>query len=141
MQLNQELKAIDGESEEEFKSEYRNENPFRKLTVLLLIGEDNTEFEYLRPIFILLLGISFFLLFVLLITKRKVKTINGLFVVSMSFICVSVSAIATWQIGIIADELNLGGDAVSTLLSANTEKNRDISSIIISPSLKLSLGE
>lgn len=115
MQLNQELKAIDEEIEK-IKSEYRNENPFRKLTVLLLIGENNTEFEYLRPIFILLLDISIFLLSVLLITKRKFKTINGLFVVSMSFICVSVSAIAMWQIGIIVDELNLGGNAVSTLL-------------------------
>ncbi len=69
------------------------------------------QFDYLRPIFIVFVSIL-----ILFIFFQKSKFINGFSVISISIICSLISAISLWQIGIMADELNLAGDPVSFIL-------------------------
>jgi hypothetical protein len=69
-------------------------------------------FEYLNPVFITL--ILFLLIFLILVLmKSRIKAINGLFVVSISIICLTIGSILTWQEGLIYDELNLTGGSSS----------------------------
>jgi len=73
-------------------------------------------FDYLRPVFITFIIVLLIFLLIVILQKGKCKLINGFSVISVSIICLLVSAINLWQIGIIADELGLGGDAVSSYM-------------------------
>ncbi|GAA0336118.1 hypothetical protein GCM10008967_28160 [Bacillus carboniphilus] len=66
------------------------------------------EFIYLRPIFYVFV----FILSVLLFSQRS-KYVNGFSILSICLISSVISGIGNWQIGIIADELNLAGDKIS----------------------------
>lgn len=68
-------------------------------------------FALLRPVFITFLAILILLFLILISTKKNI--INGLTVIILSFISILVSGQLLYDIGIIADETNLGGDSVS----------------------------
>ncbi|WP_232700165.1 hypothetical protein [Brevibacillus daliensis] len=71
------------------------------------------SFDYLRPVFIIFIVVLLIFLLVVILQNGELKLINGFSVICVSIICSLVSAINLWQIGIIADELGLGGDPVS----------------------------
>ncbi|TDL31283.1 hypothetical protein E2R51_12980 [Jeotgalibacillus sp. S-D1] len=73
------------------------------------------SFTLLRPIFFTLLVVSLFLLLAVLVPKTK-NLLNGFTVACISFVTIVVCAQLLFYGAIIADETNLGGDAVSTYL-------------------------
>ncbi|MCP3738133.1 hypothetical protein [Rossellomorea sp. BNER] len=70
-------------------------------------------FTLLRPIFITFLIVSLILFLIVILPRTKNKRINGFTVTSLSIISILISAQVLFYDGVIVDELNLGGDAVS----------------------------
>jgi hypothetical protein len=70
-------------------------------------------FTLLRPTLITILIVSLLLFIKVIFPKEKIKIINGFTIVSISIISIFISAQVLFYIGIIADEINLGGDPVS----------------------------
>lgn len=73
-------------------------------------------FTLLRPVFVVILIISLILFFLMIIPRFKNKIVNGFGVASLSTVSIIVSAQLIFYVGVIADEINLGGDAVSIYL-------------------------
>ncbi|ALC85479.1 hypothetical protein AM499_06375 [Bacillus sp. FJAT-22090] len=69
------------------------------------------EFIYLRPVFIGFIIILLVLLFGVIFLNKNI--VNLFSVVSITFICISVSAITLYSSGYIVDEYNLAGDPIS----------------------------
>lgn len=67
-----------------------------------------------RPIYILFILLLACSLFAMAFFKRKI--VNGFTVISFSVTSLFVSVIITYQIGIIADELGIGGDPLSFIM-------------------------
>lgn len=67
-----------------------------------------------RPIYILFILMLVCSLFAMAFFKRKI--INGFTVISFSVTSLFVSTIITYQIGIITDELGIGGDPLSFMM-------------------------
>ncbi|MEH6996274.1 hypothetical protein V7075_26815 [Neobacillus drentensis] len=74
------------------------------------------SFTLLRPIFITVIIASLALFFILVVPKFKKKLVNGFTVFSVSAISIVVSGQLLFYHAIVADEINLGGDTVSTYL-------------------------
>ena len=74
------------------------------------------SFTLLRPIFVTFLIVSLILLVIIILPRTKNKIINGFTVACISILSILVSAQTLFYSGIIVDEINLGGDAVSTYL-------------------------
>lgn len=74
------------------------------------------SFTLLRPIFVTFLIVSLILLVIIILPRTKNKVINGFTVACISILSILVSAQILFYCGIIVDEINLGGDAVSTYL-------------------------
>ncbi|MFZ0447449.1 MAG: hypothetical protein WAM95_22995 [Bacillus sp. (in: firmicutes)] len=74
------------------------------------------SFTLLRPIFVTFLIVLVMLFFMVILPRTKNKIINGFTVVSISILSILISAQILFYSGIIVDEMNLGGDAVSTYL-------------------------
>ena len=74
------------------------------------------SFTLLRPIFVTFLIVSLILLVIIILPRTKNKIINGFTVACISIPSILVSAQILFYSGIIVDEINLGGDAVSTVL-------------------------
>ena len=70
-------------------------------------------FTLLRPTLITFLIVSLLVFVKAILPKGKIKVINGFTIASISVISIFVSAQILFYIGIIADEINLGGDPVS----------------------------
>lgn len=70
-------------------------------------------FTLLRPTLITFLIVSLLLFVKVILPKGKIKVINAFTIASISIISIFVSAQVLFYIGIIADEINLGGDPVS----------------------------
>ena len=73
-------------------------------------------FTLLRPIFITFLIISIILFLIMVLPIGRKKLINGFTIISISIISILVSAQVLFYNGIIVDEINLGGDALSTYI-------------------------
>ncbi|MEI4768085.1 hypothetical protein WAX74_00225 [Psychrobacillus sp. FJAT-51614] len=69
------------------------------------------EFIYLRPVFIGFIIILLVLLFGVIFLNNNI--VNLFSVVSITFICTSISAITLYTSGYIADAYNLAGDLIS----------------------------
>lgn len=76
---------------------------------------DVMELAVFRPVFITMISVLL-LLVILILFKKKWKQLNGFTVISISLICLIVGAINIWQEGIVVDEFNLVGDAVSFVM-------------------------
>jgi hypothetical protein len=75
---------------------------------------DHAEvFLHFRPIYLLFISISSLLLIIVLFQNRDNKMANGFTIMVVAFISLIVSAFLTYQIGVLSDELGIGGDAVS----------------------------
>lgn len=77
---------------------------------------DLATFVYLRPVFIFFIIVLAISLIIVIFQKKKRTFINGFTIMSISLICSVASIIMMYQIGMIADELVLGGDSVSFTL-------------------------
>lgn len=73
-------------------------------------------FTLLRPVFIVLLITTLLIFFFLITSTFKNIIINGFGVVSLSTLSLIVSAQLIFYVGVIADEISLGGDAISIYL-------------------------
>ncbi|MBM7649928.1 cytochrome bd-type quinol oxidase subunit 2 [Bacillus ectoiniformans] len=73
-------------------------------------------FTLLRPIFVSFLILLLVLLVIIILPRANSKVINGFTVTCISILSIFVSAQVLFYSGIIVDEMNLGGDAVSTAL-------------------------
>jgi hypothetical protein len=71
---------------------------------------------YFRPILISFIVLLLIFLFVSILYKGKHKLIIRALMVVTSFICTIVSVKYMWEIGFIADEKNMVGDAVSFVM-------------------------
>lgn len=80
----------------------------------MLVSEN--DFSNFRPIFILFIVILIVSLIVILFQKNHYKIINGYTVIITLLITYIVSAILLYQTGILADELGMGGNALSTIM-------------------------
>lgn len=70
-------------------------------------------FTNFRPIYIFFIIIQAISLIIAISQIKHHKPINGSSIVSTSFICSAISTFLTYQIGILSDELVIGGDPVS----------------------------
>ncbi|KOP65814.1 hypothetical protein AMS62_11555 [Bacillus sp. FJAT-18019] len=78
------------------------------------MGMESTDvFLNFRPIYILFIMILIISLLILTIGKNRRFLINEFTVAVITLSSVAVSAYLTYQIGILSDELGIGGDAVS----------------------------
>ncbi|WP_159887761.1 hypothetical protein [Paenibacillus puerhi] len=75
-----------------------------------------TVFTNFRPIYILFILILATSLIVMVSLKNYEKLMNGSTIVGFSLVSSAVSAYLTYQIGILSDELAIGGDPVSFLM-------------------------
>lgn len=75
--------------------------------------ESTDVFINFRPIYILFIMILIISLLILMIRKYRQLLINGFTIGVIISSSVAVSAYLTHQIGILSDELGIGGDAVS----------------------------
>ncbi|MGG3280407.1 hypothetical protein [Paenibacillus solani] len=75
--------------------------------------ESTDVFLNFRPIYILFIMILIISLLILMIQKNRQLLINGFTIGVVTSSSVAVSAYLTYQIGILSDELGIGGDAVS----------------------------
>lgn len=57
-------------------------------------------FDYLGPVFITLIIVLLIFMLIVILQRGKLKVINGFSVITVSIICLLVSAITLWQIGI-----------------------------------------
>jgi hypothetical protein len=73
-------------------------------------------FNNFRPIYIFFIIILAISLIIVISQKNHLKLINGSTIISISFISSAVSAFMTYQIGILSDELGIGGDSVSFIM-------------------------
>jgi hypothetical protein len=73
-------------------------------------------FDNFRPIYIFFIIILAISLIIVISQKNHLKPINGFTIISISFISSAVSAYMTYQIGILSDELGIGGDPVSFIM-------------------------
>ncbi|KPV58561.1 hypothetical protein QJ48_15535 [Paenibacillus sp. A3] len=78
--------------------------------------DDATIFTNFRPIYIFFIIIQAISLIMAISQKKQLKPINEVAISSVSFICLAVSAFMTYQIGILSDELVIGGDPVSFIM-------------------------
>jgi hypothetical protein len=69
-----------------------------------------------RPIYILFIIVLVVSLFIIIFQKSHNKVINGFTVIVTLLISFIVSAYLTYQIGILSDELAIGGDAISMVM-------------------------
>lgn len=72
--------------------------------------------DYFRPILISFIVLLFIFLFVSIFYKGKHKLIIRAVMVVTSLLCTIISAKYMWDIGIIADEKYMAGDAVSFVM-------------------------
>ena len=72
-------------------------------------------YDFLRLVFITFI-ISLIVITILLVQKKRSNFVNGFTVSITSIISIIVSGINLIIIGYIADELNLGGDVISSYL-------------------------
>lgn len=79
----------------------------------------NGTFSLLRPIPITLLIISLIVFLFIMMAKTK-KFINGFAVIGIAVVASVISIQLNFYNAIIADELNLGGDDVSLIISVIT---------------------
>ena len=70
-------------------------------------------FTLFRPIFVTFVILCLILFINVILPKTKSKIVNGFTVTSLSIVSIIVSGQLLFDIGIIADEINLGGDPVS----------------------------
>ena len=70
--------------------------------------------DYVRPIFIVFTIILLILL--IFVGFQKTHIVNKFSVVSIPLICVVISAMVLFLEGVIVDEMNLGGDPVTSIL-------------------------
>ncbi len=75
--------------------------------------ESTDVFIHFRPIYILFIIILSISLFITIFQKNHYKIINRFTIIIILSISLLVSAYLTYQIGILSDELGIGGDAVS----------------------------
>ena len=76
----------------------------------------NGSFTLLRPVFITLFVIAILLVLLIVIPITK-KFLNGLAVISLSLVTVILSIQLTFFDAIIVDEIGLGGDVTSFIMS------------------------
>ena len=74
------------------------------------------EFTLLRPIFFTILIAIFLLFLIVLFSKPQHKLVNGFSITGLSFFSILIAAQLLYYEGIIVDEINLGGDEVSTYM-------------------------
>ncbi|MGG1550262.1 MULTISPECIES: hypothetical protein [Paenibacillus] len=73
-------------------------------------------FDYFRPIYISLVIILTILLVNIIFKKNRLELFNGFVITAISLISLIASIYMTYQIGIFADELSMGGDPVSVYM-------------------------
>ncbi|MGG1516626.1 hypothetical protein ABE504_14505 [Paenibacillus oryzisoli] len=73
-------------------------------------------FTNFRPIYVFFIVILLILLALLITSKMKSGLIDVFFVLSIVGMSSVVSAFMTYQIGILSDELGIGGDPVSFIM-------------------------
>lgn len=78
--------------------------------------ESANVFINFRPIYILFIIILIVSLLITLFHKNYYKIINWFTIIIIISISLVVSAYMTYQIGILSDELAIGGDAVSFIM-------------------------
>ncbi|MDO3677595.1 hypothetical protein [Paenibacillus ehimensis] len=78
--------------------------------------DDGSIFTNFRPLYIFFIMIQAVSWIVAVSRKKQCKPINEAAISSISFICLVVSAFMTYQIGILSDELAIGGDPVSFIM-------------------------
>lgn len=77
---------------------------------------DNADvFINFRPIYVLFIIMLIISLFIIIVQKNH-KIINGYTVILTLAVSSIVSAFMTYQIGILSDELGIGGDSASTIM-------------------------
>lgn len=75
--------------------------------------EIDGDFTLLRPILVTFILMAFVLFITIILSKKNLKYINGVTVISLSILSIIVSAQVVVYAAIITDELGLGGDVVS----------------------------
>lgn len=78
--------------------------------------ESPDVFANFRPIYILFILILVISLFITIFQKTHYKIVNGFTVAILILISIVVSAFLTYQVGVLSDELGIGGDAVSMMM-------------------------
>lgn len=78
--------------------------------------ESPDVFANFRPIYILFILILVISLFTTIFQKTHYKIVNGFTVAILILISIVVSAFLTYQVGVLSDELGIGGDAVSMIM-------------------------
>ncbi|NEN85610.1 hypothetical protein [Paenibacillus elgii] len=73
-------------------------------------------FTNFRPIYIFFIIIQAISLIMAISQKKQFKPMNEVAISSISLICLAVSTYLTYQIGILSDELAIGGDPVSFIM-------------------------
>lgn len=83
---------------------------------ITVVRDSMTVFSSFRPLYLLFIGVLALLLIISIVQKGRLKVVNGFTVGLFVFISIIVTASLTYQIGILSDELGVGGDPVSFLL-------------------------
>jgi hypothetical protein len=78
--------------------------------------ESTNIFINFRPIYILFIIVLIISLLLMILRKNRHTMINGFTIAIITLISLAVSAYLTYQIGILSDELGIGGDAVSFMM-------------------------
>ncbi|WP_127592756.1 hypothetical protein [Paenibacillus lautus] len=78
--------------------------------------ESTNIFINFRPIYILFIIVLIISLLLMILRKNRHTMINGFTIAIIALISLAVSAYLTYQIGILSDELGIGGDAVSFMM-------------------------
>ncbi|WP_430510830.1 hypothetical protein [Gottfriedia solisilvae] len=78
--------------------------------------QDFITFDYFRSVFIFLIVVLVISSAISTFQKKGAKILNGFAIVTISLICAVVAGVLLYKMGYIVDELNLGGDPVSTYM-------------------------
>lgn len=78
--------------------------------------ESPDVFANFRPIYILFILILVISLFITIFQKTHYKIVNGFTAAILTLMSIVVSAFLTYQVGVLSDELGIGGDAVSMIM-------------------------
>ncbi len=73
-------------------------------------------FSNFRPIYMLFIVILLLSVLIAIFQRKGVYLLGGFARITISLLCSVVSAFLTYQIGILSDELGVGGDPVSFMM-------------------------
>lgn len=73
-------------------------------------------FSNFRPIYTLFIVILLLSVLIVIFQRKRVYLLGGFARITLSLLCSVVSAFLTYQIGILSDELGVGGDPVSFMM-------------------------